>query len=91
MDYFSRKSLSKYLTNTINFNKHVDSSKLQGYLNFAFDQREIEVNLHNATTSPSNVSPASCPFLKPTWWEKDRPIKLQKTDTPKSISNIGNS
>jgi hypothetical protein len=23
-----------------------DSSKLQGYLNFAFDQREIEVNLH---------------------------------------------
>jgi hypothetical protein len=35
-----------------------DSSKLQGYLNFAFDQREIEVNLHNATTSPSNVSPA---------------------------------
>jgi hypothetical protein len=22
MDYFSRKSLSKYLTNTIDFNKH---------------------------------------------------------------------
>ena len=43
-----------------------DSSKLQGYLNFAFDQREIEVNLHKATTSPSNVSPASHPFLKPT-------------------------
>ena len=46
-----------------------DSSKLQGYLNFAFDQREIEVNLHKATTSPSNVSPASPksrPFLKPT-------------------------
>jgi hypothetical protein len=43
-----------------------DSSKLQGYLNFAFDQREIEVNLPNATTSPSNVSPASRPFLKPT-------------------------
>jgi hypothetical protein len=39
---------------------------LQGYLNFAFDQREIEVNLHKATTSPSNVSPASRPFLKPT-------------------------
>ena len=66
--------------NTIAFNKHdVDifingmcqkytgtSSKLQGYLNFAFDQREIEVNLPNATTSPSNVSPASRPFLKPT-------------------------
>jgi hypothetical protein len=42
-----------------------DSSKLQGYLNFAFDQREIEVNLHKATTSPSNVSPASrVPFMK---------------------------
>ena len=66
--------------NTIEFNKHDvnifiygtwhkyvgDSSKLQGYLNFAFDQREIEVNLHKATTSPSNVSPASHPFLKPT-------------------------
>ena len=24
--------------------------------NFAFDQREIEVNLHKATTSPSNVN-----------------------------------
>jgi hypothetical protein len=43
-----------------------DSSKLQGYLNFAFDQREIEVNLHEATTSPSNVIPVSRPFLKPT-------------------------
>jgi hypothetical protein len=29
------------------------------YLNFAFDQRESEVNLHKATSSPSNVSPAS--------------------------------
>jgi hypothetical protein len=28
----------------------VDPSKLQGYLNFAFDQREIEVNLHKATS-----------------------------------------
>jgi len=44
--------------------QHVDSSKLQGYLNFAFDQREIEVNLHKATTLPSNVSPASRPFFK---------------------------
>ena len=43
-----------------------DSSKLQVYLNFAFDQREIEVNLHKATSSSSNVSPASRPFLKPT-------------------------
>ena len=46
-----------------------DSSKLQGYLNslnFLFDQREIEVNLHKAISSPSNVSPASRPFLKPT-------------------------
>ena len=47
-------------------NTRADASKLQGYLNFAFDQREIEVNLPNATTSPSNVSPASRPFLKPT-------------------------
>ena len=39
---------------------------LQVYSNFAFDQREIEVNLPNTTTSPSNVSPASRPFLKPT-------------------------
>jgi hypothetical protein len=31
-------------------------------LNFTFDQREIEVNLHKATSSPSNVSPA-CLFL----------------------------
>jgi hypothetical protein len=43
-----------------------DSSKLQGYLNFAFDQREIKVNLPNATTSPSNVSHVSRPFLKST-------------------------
>ena len=37
-----------------------DSSKLQGDLNFAFDQRESEVNLHQATSSPEspfNVSP----------------------------------
>jgi len=83
MDYFLRKSLSKYLMNTIDFNKHDvdifingtwqkyagnngDSSKLQDYMNFAFDQRENEVNLHKATTSPSDVIPASCPFLKPT-------------------------
>ena len=52
MDYFSRKSLSKYLMDTIDFNKHDidmfindmwqkyvgDSPKLQGDLNFAFDQ-----------------------------------------------------
>jgi hypothetical protein len=77
MDYFARKSLSKYLTDTIDFNKYVhdidifindkwrkcaggDSLKLQGDLNFAFDQRDSEVNLHKATSSPespSNVSP----------------------------------
>ena len=54
MDYFSRKSLSKYLMNTIEFNKDdVDifingtwqkyagniGSKLQGYLNFALYAR----------------------------------------------------
>ena len=31
--------------------QHRATSKLQGYLNFAFDQREIEVNLHKATSS----------------------------------------
>jgi hypothetical protein len=53
MDCFPRKSLSKYLTDMIDFNKHDinifindkwrkyvggDSSKLQDDLNFAFDQ-----------------------------------------------------
>ena len=68
--------LSKYLiTDTIDFNKHMhdidifindkwrkyaDDFKLQHDLNFTFDQRESEVNLHKATSSPessSNVSP----------------------------------
>jgi hypothetical protein len=40
------------------------TSKLQGYLNFSFDQQEIKVNFHKATTSPSNVSAASRSFLK---------------------------
>ena len=74
MDYFPRKSLSKYLMDMIDFNKHVhdidifindkwrkyvggNSSKLQGDLKFAFDQRESKVNLYKATSSPSNVSP----------------------------------
>ena len=39
-----------------------DSLKLQGSLNFAFDQREMEVNLHKVAFSTSNVSPASRPF-----------------------------
>jgi hypothetical protein len=36
-----------------------DTSKLQGDLNFTFDQRENQVNLHNVTSSlksPANVS-----------------------------------
>jgi len=51
MNYFSRKSLSKYLMNMIDFNKHDndffindmwqkyvgDTSKIQGNLNLAFD------------------------------------------------------
>jgi hypothetical protein len=40
-----------------------DSSKLQGDLNFTFDQPESEVNLHKATSlpeSPSNVSVFLC-------------------------------
>ena len=43
-----------------------DSSKLQGDLNFAFDQRESEINLHKATSSPespSNVSPVQLVVL----------------------------
>jgi hypothetical protein len=36
-----------------------DSSKLQGDLNFTFDQRESEVNLHKATSSPESPSNAS--------------------------------
>ena len=73
MDYFPRKSLSKYLImDTIDFNKHVHDIDIfindkwrkyvGGVLNFAFDQRESEVNLHKATSSPespSNVSPDS--------------------------------
>ena len=37
-----------------------NSSKLLGDFNFAFDQREREVNLHKATSSPkspSNMNP----------------------------------
>jgi hypothetical protein len=58
---FSRTSLSKYLTDTIDFNKHDidifindadDVPKLQGDLNFAFDQRVREVNNRKATSSP---------------------------------------
>jgi hypothetical protein len=68
MDYFSRKSLSKYLMNTkMACGKNMratygDSSKLHGSLNFAFDQREMEVNLHKVAFSTSNMSPASRPF-----------------------------
>jgi hypothetical protein len=39
---------------------YMRTSRLQGDLNFAFDQLESEVNLHKATSSsesPSNVSP----------------------------------
>jgi hypothetical protein len=57
MDCFPRKSLSKYLTDMIDFNKHDinifindkwrkyvggDSSKLQDDLNFAFDQWRMQ-------------------------------------------------
>jgi hypothetical protein len=49
------------LTDTIDFNKYDinifindtgDFSKLTGDLNYAVDQRESEVNLHKATSSP---------------------------------------
>ena len=74
MEYFS---LSKYLMDTIDFNKHDidifindtwqkyvgDSSKLQGDMNFNFDQGESEVNLHKAISSPPNMSPVSLPFF----------------------------
>ena len=58
---FSRTSLSEYLTDTIDFNKHDinifiidadDVSKLQDDLNFAFDQPVREVNNRKATSSP---------------------------------------
>jgi hypothetical protein len=75
MNYYSRKSLSKYFMYTIDFNKHNidifindtwqkyagDPSKLQGGLNFAFDQQESKVDLHKVNSLPeshSNVSPA---------------------------------
>ena len=63
MDYFPRKSLSKYLiTDTIDFNKHVHDIDIFINDKVAFDQRESEVNLHSfvkATSSPSNVSPGN--------------------------------
>ena len=73
MDYFSRKSLSKYFKDTIYFNKHNinifkndtwrkyagDSSKLPGDLHFAFDQRESDVNLHKVTSLPESSSNVS--------------------------------
>ena len=40
-----------------------DSSRLQGDLNFSLDQRESEVNLHKATSSPESPSHVS-PELK---------------------------
>jgi hypothetical protein len=33
-----------------------NSSKLQGDLNFTFDQRKSEFNLHKATSSPESPS-----------------------------------
>ena len=42
------------------------SSKLQGDMNFNFDQGESEVNLHKAISSPPNMSPASLPFFSKT-------------------------
>ena len=63
-----------------------DTSKLQGYLNFAFDQREIEVNLHKATTPPFSS------FLKTYMMVKISTNQIaKKKPTAKSISNIGNS
>ena len=47
--YFNKHDVDIFINGT--WQKYGDSSKLQGYLNFAFDQREIEVNLHKATSS----------------------------------------
>ena len=50
--------------NTIEFNKHDEDIFINGtWQKYAGN---IKINLHKATTSPSNVSPASRPFLKPT-------------------------
>ena len=69
MDYLPRKLLSKYLKDTIDFNKHVHDInkwrtyavgdigqllKLQGDLSLAFEQRESEVNLHKAILCPNH-------------------------------------
>jgi hypothetical protein len=57
MSTFSKMARGKNMRAT-----YGDSSKLQGSLNFAFDQREMEVNLHKVASSTSNVNPASRPF-----------------------------
>ena len=51
-------------------------SKLQGNLNFAFDQRESEVNHHKVTSpeSPCSVSPAYHQFLFFGWRRSFGPI-----------------
>jgi hypothetical protein len=67
MDYFPRKSLSKYLiTDTIYFNKHVHDIDI--FINDKWRKYaggESKVNLHKATSSPessSNVSPDKATF-----------------------------
>jgi hypothetical protein len=36
--------------------RQMATSQIQGDLNFAFDQRKSEVNLHNAISSPEKVA-----------------------------------
>jgi hypothetical protein len=64
MDYFPRKSLSKYLiTVTIDFNKHVHDIDI--FINDKWrkyaggDSSKLQVNFHKATSSPSIMSPVS--------------------------------
>ena len=73
MDYFPRKSLSKYLTDTTDFNKQdIDifiNDKWRKYagghigrifrITRRLDQWESEVNLHKATSWPESASNAS--------------------------------
>jgi hypothetical protein len=87
MDYFPRESLSKYLMDMIDFNKHLHDIdifindkwrkyeggdigrlfKLQGDLNFAFDQREAKLTFTRRLLRP-NRHPTWTPDFKNSIW-----------------------
>ena len=50
---FNKHNINVFINDT--WQKYLgDYSKLQGDLNFAFDQREIKDNIHKATYSPES-------------------------------------